>query len=178
MQNISDIFIDNLYGIVQKGINDDVRNQARLCLIDYVACAIGGSKLMEKENHNFFDIVVQQGGNVSVIGSDKKTTLHNAVYLQAMNVHATELDDGHRLGMIHLGASILSALLPVAEVESLTFDDVLLGVVIGYEAAIRTAMQVIPGIELFGVPVGVICLDDGRKCSMAYQIIDKLRTQW
>ena len=38
--------------------------------------------------------------------------------------------------------------------------------------------KVIPGIELFGVPVGVICLDDGRKCSMAYQIIDKLSAQW
>lgn len=167
MQNISDIFIDNLYGIVQKGINDDVRNQARLCLIDYVACAIGGSKLMEKENHNFFDIVVQQGGNVSVIGSDKKTTLHNAVYLQAMNVHATELDDGHRLGMIHLGASILSALLPVAEVESLTFDDVLLGVVIGYEAAIRTAMSMQPSHKMKGYHTSGTCGTIGSAMAIA-----------
>jgi hypothetical protein len=34
----------------------------------------------------------------------------------------------------------------------------------------------IPGIELFGVSVGMIRSDNGRKCAMAYQIVDKLRT--
>ncbi len=38
--------------------------------------------------------------------------------------------------------------------------------------------KLIPGIELSGVPVGIVSLDDGRKCGTDYQVIDKLRTQW
>ena len=36
--------------------------------------------------------------------------------------------------------------------------------------------KMIPGIELFGVSVGMIRSDNGRKCAMAYQIVDKLCT--
>lgn len=167
MQNISDIFIDNLYKIVQDGIPEKVHEQAKLCLIDYMACAMGGAKMMEAECERFFRVVKPQGGNVSVIGFDYKTTLHNAAFIQAMNVHATELDDGHRLGMIHLGASILSALLPVAEVEQLPIDDVLLGVVVGYEAAIRTAMAMQPSHKVRGYHTSGTCGTIGSAMAIA-----------
>lgn len=167
MLNISDIFIDNLYKIVQNDVPEEVREQAKLCLIDYMACAMGGSKMMEVESEGFFKIVKPQGGNVSVIGFDYKTTLHNAAFIQAMNVHATELDDGHRLGMIHLGASILSALLPVAEVEHLAIDDVLLGVVVGYEAAIRTAMAMQPSHKVRGYHTSGTCGTIGSAMAIA-----------
>lgn len=167
MQNISEIFIDNLYRIVQDGTPEVVREQAKLCLIDYMACAIGGSKMMGVESKRFFKIVKSQGGNVSVIGFDYETTLHNAAFIQAMNVHATELDDGHRLGMIHLGASILSALLPVAEVEQLPIDDVLLGVVVGYEAAIRTAMAMQPSHKVRGYHTSGTCGTIGSAVAIA-----------
>ena len=36
--------------------------------------------------------------------------------------------------------------------------------------------KMIPGIELFGISVGMIRSDDRRKCAMANQIVDKLRT--
>ena len=167
MQNISDIFIDNLYKIVQDGIPEKVHEQAKLCLIDYMACAMGGAKMMEAECERFFRVVKPQGGIVSVIGFDYKTTLHNAAFIQAMNVHATELDDGHRLGMIHLGASILSALLPMAEVEHLTIDDVLLGVVVGYEAAIRTAMAMQPSHKVRGYHTSGTCGTIGSAMAIA-----------
>lgn len=167
MQNISDIFIDNLYKIVHDGIPEKVHEQAKLCLIDYVACAIGGSKMTGVESERFFNIVKTQGGNVAVIGFDYETTLHNAAFIQAMNVHATELDDGHRLGMIHLGASILSALLPMAEVEHLTIDDVLLGVVVGYEAAIRTAMAMQPSHKVRGYHTSGTCGTIGSAMAIA-----------
>ena len=170
MQNISDIFIDNLYKIVQDGIPEKVHEQAKLCLIDYMACAMGGAKMMEAECERFFRVVKPQGGIVSVIGFDYKTTLHNAAFIQAMNVHATELDDGHRLGMIHLGASILSALLPMAEVEHLTIDDVLLGVVVGYEAAIRTAMAMQPSHKVRGYHTSGTCGTIGSAMAIATAI--------
>lgn len=167
MQNLSDIFIDNLYRIVQEGMPETVCEQARLCLLDYSACAMGGAKMMKEETKKFFDIVAPQGGNVSVIGFDQKTTLHNAAFIQAMNVHATELDDGHRLGMIHLGASIISALLPVAEVEQLSKEDILLGIVVGYEAAIRTAMAMQPSHKVRGYHTSGTCGTIGAAMAIA-----------
>lgn len=167
MQNISDFFINNLYKIVQDGIREEVREHAKLCLVDYTACALGGAKMMVREDARFFEAVARQGGNVSVIGCERKTTLHNAAFIQAMNVHATELDDGHRLGMIHLGASIISALLPVAEVEQLSIDDVLLGVVVGYEAAIRTAMTMQPSHKVRGYHTSGTCGTIGSAMAIA-----------
>ena len=167
MQNLSDIFVGNLYRIVQNGVPEAVREQARLCLHDYSACAMGGAKMMKEETKKFFDIVAPQGGNVSVIGFDQKTTLHNAAFIQAMNVHATELDDGHRLGMIHLGASIISALLPVAEVEQFSNEDILLGIVVGYEAAIRTAMAMQPSHKVRGYHTSGTCGTIGAAMAIA-----------
>lgn len=167
MQNISDIFIDNLYKIVHDGLRDDVDKQARLCLVDYMACALGGAKMQHEENLRFFKCVEHQGGSVSVIGSEKRTTLHNAAFIQAMNVHSTELDDGHRLGMIHLGGTILSSLLPVAEVEQLAIGDVLLGTIVGYEAAIRTAMAMQPSHKMRGYHTSGTCGTIGSALAIA-----------
>lgn len=41
----------------------------------------------------------------------------------------------------------------------------------------RHPLKVIPGVKLFGVSAGIVSLDDGRKCGMAYQVIGKLRAQ-
>ena len=167
MQNLSDIFVGNLYRIVQDGVPEAVSEQARLCLFDYKACAIGGAMMMKEETKKFFDVVAPQGGNISVIGFDQKTTLNNAAFIQAINVHATELDDGHRLGMIHLGASIISALLPVAEVEQLSNEVVLLGIVVGYEAAIRTAMAMQPSHKVKGYHTSGTCGTIGAAMAIA-----------
>ena len=117
MMNISDLFIDHLYSMANEAIPDRVLDQARLCAMDYVGCAAAGAKMMVERNKQFLALGSKQGGNSSVIGTEYITTLHNAAFLNAMNTHATELDDGHRLGMIHLGASIFSSLLAVAELE-------------------------------------------------------------
>ena len=155
--NITDIFVDSLYELSVSDLRVEAIEQARLCLLDYKGVAIAGAKMLKKQGDVFLDRVLKQGGNVSVIGFQEKTTLHNAAFLNAMSAHITELDDGHRAGQIHLGASIISALLPVAEVEGLSNDAVLRGIVIGYEAAIRLAMAVNPAHKLKGYHTSGTC---------------------
>lgn len=155
--NITDIFVDSLYELSISDLRVEAIEQARLCLLDYKGVAIAGAKMLKKQGDVFLDHVLKQGGNVSVIGFQEKTTLHNAAFLNAMSAHIAELDDGHRAGQIHLGASIISALLPVAEVEGLSKDAVLRGIVIGYEAAIRLAMAVNPAHKLRGYHTSGTC---------------------
>ena len=61
-----------------------------------------------------------------------------------MSAHITELDDGMRQGSIHLGAPIISALLLLTEMKKFNGKDLLRGIIVGYEAAIRLAS----GIQL------------------------------
>ena len=116
-----------------------------------------GAKILKKQGDAFLGRVLKQGGNVSVFGFQEKTTLHNAAFLNAMSAHMAELDDGHRAGQIHLGASIISALLPVSDVEGLSKDAVLKGIIVGYEAAVRLAMAVNPAHKLKGFHTSGTC---------------------
>lgn len=154
---ITDIFVDYLYGLSVSELRTEAVEQARLCLLDYKGVAIAGAKMLEKKGDVFLDRVLKQGGEVSVVGFRQKTTLQNAAFLNAMSAHMAELDDGHRAGQIHLGASIISAILPVAEVENLSEDSVLRGIVVGYEAAIRLAMAINPAHKLRGYHTSGTC---------------------
>ena len=155
--NITDIFVDYLYGLSVSDLRAEALEQARLCLLDYKGVTAAGAKILKKQGDTFLDRVLKQGGNVSVFGFQKKTTLHNAAFLNAMSAHMAELDDGHRAGQIHLGASIISALLPVVEVENLTEDATLRGIIVGYEAAIKLAMAVNPAHKLRGFHTSGTC---------------------
>lgn len=155
--NITDIFVDYLYGLSVSDLRAEALEQARLCLLDYKGVTAAGAKILKKQGDTFLDRVLKQGGNVSVFGFQEKTTLHNAAFLNAMSAHMAELDDGHRAGQIHLGASIISALLPVVEVENLTEDATLRGIIVGYEAAIRLAMAVNPAHKLRGFHTSGTC---------------------
>lgn len=165
--NLTDTFVDHLFAVSQQELPKHIIEQARLCLLDYMGCALAGAKMMEERNRQFLSIAVKQGGNNMVIGHDAKTTLHNAAFLNAMNAHATELDDGHRLGMIHLGASIFSALIPVAELEELSINDVLRGAVLGYEAAVLTAMAMQPSHKMRGYHTSGTCGTIGSAMAIA-----------
>lgn len=165
--NITNSFIDHLFEMSQRVLPERIMEQAKLCAMDYVGCATAGARMMEERNRQFLAIVAKQGGNNTIIGHELKTTLHNAAFLNAMNAHATELDDGHRLGMIHLGASIFSALLPVAEQEGIAKEDVLRGAVVGYEAAVLSAMAMQPSHKLRGYHTSGTCGTIGAAMSIA-----------
>lgn len=165
--NITNSFVDHLFEMSQRALPERIMEQAKLCAMDYVGCATAGAKMMAERNQQFLAIVAKQGGNSTVIGHETKTTLHNAAFLNAMNAHATELDDGHRLGMIHLGASIFSALLPVAELEGIAKDDVLRGAVVGYEAAVLSAMAMQPSHKMRGYHTSGTCGTIGAAMSIS-----------
>ena len=155
--NITDIFTDHLYSISACILPPEVVDQAEMCIIDYRGCVLAGAGLIAKKGESFLDAVSSQGGNCTIPGFARRTTVQNAALLGAMCAHSTELDDGHRFGMIHLGASILSALLPVAEVEDLTHEALLKGIVAGYDAAIRLAMAMQPSHKLRGYHASGTC---------------------
>ena len=166
-QNLTDSFIDGLFAKLQ-AIPDRVVHQAKKCLLDYLGVVVGGAKYLQRQHPEFFETLVKDGGECSVFGTDYKTTAFHAAWLNGFSAHVLELDDGHRKGMIHLGASIVSAVLAVAEKEKLAFDAVLRGVVMGYEAAVRCACALQPGHKVRGYHVSGTCGTIGSAVGIAF----------
>lgn len=127
-----------------------VQNQAADVLLDYLGVTIGGRKFL-KEKHPEL---------ISNVPSD--------VFLNGFAAHVLELDDGHRHGMIHLGASVVSAVLEVAKKEGLKSDDVLRGIVMGYEVAVRCARAIQPGHKVRGYHVSGTCGTIGSAMGVAF----------
>lgn len=127
-----------------------VQNQAADVLLDYLGVTIGGRKFL-KEKHP--DIIAN---------------MPSEAFQNGFAAHVLELDDGHRHGMIHLGASIVSAVLEVAKKKGLKSDDVLRGIVMGYEVAVRCARSIQPGHKIRGYHVSGTCGTIGSAMGIAF----------
>lgn len=149
MTNVTEAFIG---GLVKKSqeIPYDVIRQARKVLLDYLGVLAGGRKYLE-------------GKHLELMASTP-----SEAFLNGFAAHVLELDDGHRHGMIHLGASIVSAVLDAAKKESLKSDDVLRGIVMGYEVAVRCARAIQPGHKERGYHVSGTCGTIGSAMGIAF----------
>lgn len=166
MRNITDQFI---YGILLNRFSDlpeRVLAKAKECLIDYIGVTISGAALLKDK-----ELQVIQGHELTdgchVIGTPKRVPEGMAAMLNGVSAHVIELDDGHRVGMLHLSAPVISALLAVAEKEKISSTDFLRGMVVGYEVAIRLACCVQPGCKLRGYHATGTCGTIGATMGIA-----------
>lgn len=151
------IFLQGIFHLKEATIPDICFSQARRCLIDYLGCALAGAKAYRDVEKDYISAFSGEKGCCSLIGYSSKVTVQTAALINGISAHAVELDDGHRIGMIHLGAPIISALLAVSEKESLSSRDLLYGIIVGYEAAIRLACSVQPECKLKGFHATGVC---------------------
>lgn len=149
MTNITEIFIG---GLVKKSqeIPYNVMQQARKVLLDYLGVLAGGKKYLEEKHPELIKSAPSE------------------VFLNGFAAHVLELDDGHRHGMIHLGASIVSAVLDVAKNEGLKSDDEIRGIVMGYEVAVRCARAIQPGHKERGYHVSGTCGTIGSAMGISF----------
>ena len=149
MTNITDTVIGGLLKKSQE-IPYDVIRQARKVLLDYTGVLVGGKKYLEEKHPELIKSAPSE------------------VFLNGFAAHVLELDDGHRHGMIHLGASIVSGVLDAAKKEELKSEDVLRGIVMGYEVAVRCARAIQPGHKERGYHVSGTCGTIGSAMGIAF----------
>jgi len=156
MPNITQELIDYIWNLSKKEIPETVYKKAKECVLDYVGVTTAGANCMSPCFGEYYSHFSDENG-VCVIGTDKKMTFPNAAFINAFHAHVMELDDGHRHGMIHLGANIISAVLAVSQKENLSGIDTLKGIVLGYEAAVRLARTVQPYHKIKGFHTSGTC---------------------
>ena len=141
--------------------------RARQCFLDYIASTVAGAVLYTEKEKQYLQSICSELGNCHILGQHAQTTMQTAALINGMNAHVIELDDGHRQGAVHVGATIFSALLPVAEKEHLSAQDFLFGSIIGYEVTIRLACAIQPGNKLRGYHATGTCGTVGATMAIA-----------
>jgi 2-methylcitrate dehydratase PrpD len=134
-----------LISIEPKNLPSEVLERARYFLLDYLSVAIRGS---QEESARCVQRMIQRAGAVGcarVIGTQILTLPALAALANGTASHGLELDDTHSGGSIHLGTTMYSVALALAEALPETAPEgFLAAVVAGYEAAARIAMALQP----------------------------------
>ena len=93
----------------------EVIDRARYFLLDYLGVAIRGSR--EESSQAVQRMLQRMGANgcATVIGTRIRTIPGLAALANGAAAHAIEMDDTHSGGSIHLGATMYSAALALAE---------------------------------------------------------------
>lgn len=149
LNNVTDSFIDGLVSLTSP-LDIRAKRQAKNCLLDFLGVLVGGKKYLEEKHPELIAAAPSEA------------------FLNGFAAHVLELDDGHRHGMIHLGASIVTAVLDAARKENLKSDDVLRGIVMGYEVAVRCARAIQPGHKERGYHVSGTCGTIGSAMGIAF----------
>ncbi|MCL2807816.1 MAG: MmgE/PrpD family protein [Coriobacteriia bacterium] len=151
--NYTDSFVDLLHTISLENYPEDIRAQAKNCILDYTGVLLAGAYAMKK--------IIERYRQLS--GS----SIHNKALLYGMAAHYLELDDGSRFGMVHPGAPVISALLAAAGIKEMSGESFLRGVVSGYEATLRLAGMIQPGHKIRGFHATGTCGTVGAAVAIA-----------
>lgn len=164
--NITEILIDNIESICDKEIPVETIHQVKRCLIDYIGVTYAGATVLD-DKFNTYLIRTNEKGLYPIIGLNKYAEMNTAALFNGLSSHVLELDDGHRYGMLHLGAPILSALLTISKIRNIDVNKFILGIICGYETAIKLAKSIQPNHKLLGFHATGTCGTIGVAVALA-----------
>lgn len=164
--NVTDQFIQYLLKKNSNEMPQKVIEQAKKCLVDYIGVTSAGAKTVIASLDSY--LKKNSDGEAKIIGIDQTTNYLSASFLNGFCAHVMELDDGHRFGMIHLAAPIISSVLSAAQMVNASGDILLRAIVIGYEAAVRLAISIQPEHKLRGFHTAGTCGTIGAAVGAGY----------
>lgn len=142
--------------------------RARQSLLDYLAVTCAGAAFQQEKLNGYFDFACPEKGDFKVIGMGRNLALKEAVFLNGLNAHALDFDDGTNSGIIHLGSPIFSLLLPLAQRYNICVEDMLRAAVVGYEASYTMAVSIQPKHKAMGYHATGTCGTIGATLAAAY----------
>jgi len=166
--NQSKAFLQSVDSV--KDVPEEVLVRARQSLLDYLAVAAAGAKFQEDKLRRYLDFAQPEEGAFTAIGMGRRLALKEAVFLNGLNGHALDFDDGTNAGIIHLGSPIFSVLLPLAQRHDVSLRELLRAAVIGYEASYTMAVSIQPGHKAMGYHATATCGVLGATVAAAYML--------
>lgn len=168
--NISEQFLFEIDRIAKIGIPEDVIARAKYSMLDYLAVTCAGARFQKEKLEAYFDFLAPEEGIFKAIGTNRNLVLKEAVFLNGLNGHALDFDDGTNSGIIHLGSPIFSLLLPLAQKFHICIGKLLKSAIIGYEASYTMAVSIQPRHKALGFHATGTCGVIGATLAATYML--------
>jgi len=168
--NVSQNFFSEIDKVAKREVPSAVRTRARRSLLDYIAVTCAGAAFQREKLKDYFDFVMPEEGKFKAIGTGRSLALKEVVFLNGLNGHALDFDDGTNSGIIHLGSPIFSLLLPLSQRYHITVEKMLKAVVVGYEASYTMAVSIQPKHKAMGFHATGTCGVLGATLAAAYML--------
>lgn len=154
---LSEVLAHYAAGFDAQRIPDEVRERARLLMLDSVGIAIASHGYDFSRRALAAIDELDGGGDSVVIGSSRRMDLRNAALANGILVHGLDYDDTHARGVIHATASALPTVLALAAREGRSGADMVAAYVLGMEVSTRLGAVAKGGFHQIGFhPTGLI----------------------
>ncbi|MEJ1978198.1 MAG: MmgE/PrpD family protein [Acetobacteraceae bacterium] len=128
-------------GLRYEAVPSEVIARIKLLILDSLGCAVFGAELPWSRMLIETLASVDSTQGCTVWGTDRKLSAPHAALANGTLVQSFELDDVHRVGVLHVGAVTLPPILAVAEMHpALSGRDFLTACVAGYEIGPRVGL--------------------------------------
>ncbi|MEK6592588.1 MAG: MmgE/PrpD family protein [Pseudomonadota bacterium] len=125
-------------GLQYDAIPDEVKHRIKLLMLDSLGCALYGADLEWSRILQDKLSALDATRTCGIWGTAKKLSAPHAALVNGTQVQGFELDDVHRAGVLHVGAVVLPALIPLTELKSgMSGREFLAAAVAGYEIGPR-----------------------------------------
>ena len=166
--NRSIAFLNAIDQVWKTAVPAEVLARAKRSLLDYLAVTCAGAAFQAEKLRGYFDFARPEAGAFRAIGTGRDLALKEAVFLNGLNGHALDFDDGTNSGIIHLGSPIFSLLLPLSQRRGIGTDDMLRAAITGYEASYTMAVSIQPGHKALGYHATGTCGTLGAALAASY----------
>jgi 2-methylcitrate dehydratase PrpD len=123
---------------------DAVRTEATRTLLNWVGCAVGGSR------HETVDTAISAlapfsgPAQATILGRHERMDVLHAALMNGISSHVFDFDDTHLRTIIHPAGPVASAILPFSEYRPVTGAEFLNALVLGAEVECRIGNAVYP----------------------------------
>jgi 2-methylcitrate dehydratase PrpD len=134
---------DFIHDTKWNGLTDEIRHQARRCLLDTLGAGIAGRQTELSQIIHDFAARNFAGTGAHLWLDGREVSPPGAALANGMAIDALDIHDGHPLVKGHAGAAIVPAVMATIEgcdKQKITGQEILTTLVIGYEIALRAGI--------------------------------------
>lgn len=142
--------VEHTQALEWAGLPADVREIARLCVLDWIGVAIAGA--VDPLTSVLLEEALAEGGKplATVVGRAARVAPLQAALINGSSSHVLDYDDVNLSMNGHPSAAILPAVLALGEVQRADLKQLIASFIAGYEIACRAGLLVAPGHYLRG----------------------------
>lgn len=121
-------------------IPSDVRDSAKILLLDALACALAGHQGEETGQLTAMAAALGQSDESSVFGSSERLSLAGATLLNGYLLTAVTMCDVHRSTLTHITPEVIPPAFAIAERDGASGADLLVAIIAGLEVTTRVGI--------------------------------------